>query len=142
MMFHLFPRRLAGLTVLGALTFGLGGCAGTLARLPAPEVLQTLPVVAYGQPKPAQGDYIVHLRAGEPITADAQVRGSLFAAADQKTLSVQLKRDLYLYKHWLSHDRVTWRKADDAVKGTVSVQLPGYERPNAGEILIELNEKP
>ncbi|MES2888477.1 MAG: hypothetical protein V4739_10755 [Pseudomonadota bacterium] len=137
-----FSRRLAGLAALGAMTLGLGGCAGTLGRLPAPEVLQALPVVAYGQPKPAQGDYIVHLRAREPITADAQVRGNLFVANDQKTLSVQLKRDLYLYKHWLSHDKVSWRKADEAVGGTISVQLPGYARPNAGEILIELNEKP
>ena len=137
-------RRLARSTALAAVSLSLGACAGLPAAwrpLPPPEVLQALPVVAYGQPTPAQGDYIVHLRAAEPLTADARVQGNLFVQNDQQTLSVRLKRDLYLYKHWLSRDKVTWQRADRAVAGEVSVRLPGYEHPRAGEILIELNER-
>lgn len=126
------------------LTAALSGCAGmqrTTGSLPPPDVLAALPVIKLNQPKPAQGDYIVHMPASEPITAEARVQGSLFEKPDSKILEVKLKRDLYLYKNWVSRDKVHWEKDKDGVTGRVNLRLPGYDTPMSGEVLLEFNEK-
>ncbi len=130
----------ASLVLAAALTGCAGGLQRTTGSLPAPEVLSALPVIKLGQPKP-QGEYIVYLPASEPVTAEAKVQGNLFEKTDSKTLSVTLKRDVYLYKNWVSYDKVHWAKDRDSVSGRVDVRLPGYDAPMPGELLIEFNTK-
>jgi hypothetical protein len=136
-------RRLTFIALPLLLAASLTACSGlqrSMASLPDASVLATLPVIKLGQAKPAQGDYIVYLPASEPITATAKVQGSLFEKADSKELQVKLKRDLYLYKNWVSADKRQWVK-DDAVGGNIHVMLPSWDNPKPGDILIELNTK-
>lgn len=126
------------------LAASLTACSGlqrSMASLPDASVLETLPVIKFGQAKPAQGDYIVYFPASEPITAIARVQGSLFEKADSKELQVKLRRDLYLYKNWVSADKRQWVKDSDAVGGNIHVTLPSWENPKPGDILIEFNTK-
>ena len=140
-----FSHRATRLALPLILATSLAACSSlqTLtARLPAPEVLAALPVIQLGQAKPPQGDYIVYLPAHQPIRATAEVRGNIFETTDSKELQVTLKQDMYLYKHWISADKRTGVRGDEAVRGNVQVRLPSYEHPAAGEMLIELNTKP
>lgn len=111
------------------------------ASLPSDAELAALPVIRLGHAKPAQGEYVVYLPASEAVTAVAKVQGNLFDQTDSKTLAVRLKRDIYLYKNWISYDKRQWLKAADAVQGNFHIQLPDYDHPQAGELLIELNTK-
>jgi len=127
--------------VFAASLVACGSMPYQFASLPAPAELAALPVIQLGQPKPAQGEYIVYLPANQPVSTVAKVQGSLFAQTDSKTLSVQLKRDIYLYKNWISYDKRAWLKSTDAVQGNFHIQLPDYDHPQAGEVLIELDAK-
>lgn len=138
------PRTLASVALSLLLAGGLAACAGlqrSTASLPEAAVLDALPVIQLGQAKPAQGDYIVYLPASEAITANAKVQGSLFEKTDSKALQVKLRQDLYLYKNWVSSDKRKWVKDSEAVSGNIRVTLPGWDHPQAGEVLIELNTK-
>lgn len=137
-------RRLTTLGTAVALAVSLAACAGpqrSTGSLPTPEVLGTLPVIKLGQAKPVSGDYIVHLPASDVVTTQVKVQGSLFAQTDSKELQVRLKRDLYLYKNWVSFDKLSWKKDDQAVTGNISVRLPGYDEPRPGEVLMDFNLK-
>jgi hypothetical protein len=137
-------RRLSTLGTVLILAVGLTACAGlqrSTASLPTPAVLGALPVIKLGQAKPASGDYIVYLPASEVITTQVKVQGSLFDQTDSKELHVRLKRDVYLYKNWVSFDKLDWKKDDQAVTGNISVRLPGYDEPRPGEVLIDFNLK-
>lgn len=126
------------------LVTGLSACSGlqrSTGSLPEAAALEALPLIKVGQAKPAQGDYIVFLPASELITATAKVQGTLFEKTDSKDLQVKLKQDLYLYKNWVSFDRQKWVKDTDAIGGNVRVTLPGWDHPQAGEVLIELNTR-
>lgn len=126
------------------LVTGLSACSGlqrSTGSLPEAAALEALPLIKVGQAKPAQGDYIVFLPASELVTATAKVQGTLFEKTDSKDLQVKLKQDLYLYKNWVSFDRQKWVKDTDAIGGNVRVTLPGWDHPQAGEVLIELNTR-
>lgn len=140
----LLTRKLASLALPLLLATSLAACSGlqrSTGSLPDAAVLEALPVIKLGQAKPAQGDYIVYLPASEPVSATTKVQGTLFEKTDSKELQVKLKQDLYLYKNWVSTDKRQWVKDADAITGNVHVKLPGYDNPQAGEVLIELNTK-
>ena len=144
MSHSLLTRKLASLTLPLLVAASLAACSGlqrTTGSLPDAAVLDALPVIKLGQAKPAQGDYIVYLPASEPVSATTKVQGTLFEKPDSKELQVKLKQDLYLYKNWVSTDKRQWVKDTDAITGNVHVKLPGYDNPQAGEVLIELNTK-
>ncbi len=124
--------------------FGLAACSGMPRQsvsLPSDAELAALPVIQLGQTKPVQGEYIVYVPASQSVHTVATVQGSLFARTDTKTLTVQLKRDIYLYKNWISFDKLEWVKSTDAVTGKVQVRLPNYDEPQEGEIVIQLDAK-
>ena len=138
--------RLRSLALMAAplLLANLTACSSlqrSVTSLPDARVLETLPVIKFGQIKPAQGDYIVYLPASEPITATARVQGNLYKKTDSKELQVKLKRDLYLYKNWVSTDKRQWLKDSDVVGGNIHVTLPSWDNPKPGDILIEFNTK-
>lgn len=138
------PRTVTAIALPLLLAIGLTACSGlqrSTGSLPDATVLEALPIIKLGQTKPAQGDYIVYLPASELITATTKVQGSLFEKTDSKELQVKLKHDLYLYKNWTSVDKRKWVKDTDAVSGNVHVTLPSWDKPRAGEVLIELNTK-
>lgn len=144
MLKKLNPQRWGRTALPVIFAASLAACSGMpyqFASLPTASELAALPVIQLGQPKPAQGDYIVYLPASQPVTAVAKVQGTLFAQTDSKTLSVQLKRDIYLYKNWISYDKREWLKVADAVKADLRVQLPDYDHPQAGEVFIGLDAR-
>jgi hypothetical protein len=144
MIFKLTPcliTRLASPLLIAASLSACSGMQRVTARLPSDDAMAALPTIKLGQPKPAQGDYVVYLPASEPVAASATVQGSLFEKTESKALHVKLKQDLYLYKHWVSFDRRNWVPDTDAVGGNIRVALPSYDNPKAGEVLIELNAK-
>ena len=144
MSLSLVSRAFSSIALSLLLAAGLSACSGlqrTTGSLPEASVLAALPVIKLGQAKPAQGDYIVYLPASEPVSATTKVQGTLFEKGESKELQVKLKQDLYLYKNWVSTDKRQWVKDTDAITGNVQVKLPGYDHPQAGEVLIELNAK-
>jgi hypothetical protein len=144
MSLFLVSRTLAFIALPPLMAAGLTACSGlqrSTGSLPDTSVLNALPVIKLGQAKPPQGDYIVYLPANEPVTATTKVQGNLFENSNSKDLQVKLKQDLYLYKNWVSFDKRKWAKDTDAVTGNIHVRLPGYDHPQAGEVLIELNTK-
>ena len=144
MSYSLVSRTLTPLALPLLLVAGLTACSGlqrSSGSLPEAAALEALPLIKVGQAKPAQGDYIVFLPASELITATAKVQGTLFEKTDSKDLQVKLKQDLYLYKNWVSFDKQKWVKDTDAIGGNFRVTLPGWDHPQTGEVLIELNTK-
>ena len=144
MSLNFASRTFASIALTLVLAAGLSACSGlqrSMSSLPEASVLDALPVIRLGQPKPAQGDYIVYLPASEPVSATTRVQGSLFEKSESKELQVKLKQDIYLYKNWVSADKRQWVKDTDAITGNIHVRLPGYDHPQAAEVLIELNAK-
>jgi hypothetical protein len=111
--------------LLGGLS--LQGCS---LHKPTAETLGKVPTVEFGQTAPATGDFILHFPAGKPIPITASVSGSALAQADQKTLTVTLKKDIYTYKEWVSFDRNTWQKSGDVLGFNLNIQVPSPEHPN------------
>lgn len=122
-----------------ALSFSLSGCA-TLFK-PSVETLNKLPVIEFGETAPAHQEYILHLPSGKPIPMVASVLGTALVKADEKTLKVSLKKDIYAYKDWVSFDRKTWQKANEALNINVDIRVPSPEYPNPGAMKIQVDFK-
>ena len=119
------------------LCLSLGACAPIQTM---EERLATLPVVKLGDTPPA-GDFVLRLPGGEPILARTDIVGTLFAQEGTGTVEVRLKHDLYLYKQWLSYDRVHWEPANRRVVASLKVTLPSTDHPEPGVITLRLDEK-
>lgn len=119
----------------------LGGCAslfGPPAEPPADEMAGA-PVVDYGQPAPKQ-PFVLHYRAGTPLTVVAKVSGTLLDKTDSANLHVTLKRDIYVYKYWASFDGRHWQLGDKLVGGLFRIELPGEkDGTGPGAMLAEFN---
>ncbi|WP_455205901.1 hypothetical protein [Kaarinaea lacus] len=85
---------------------GIGGCASTHA--PNASSISALPVVELGQEQPDNVEYILLLRSGVNVPVTVSISGSLLTTESKVNTNVQLKRDVYLYKHWSSLDGKTW----------------------------------
>jgi hypothetical protein len=110
------------LAILVAATLGLGACAGIP---PTSEEMAKIPVVRYGSPAPADGEFVLFYPAGAPLPVVTSVGGSLLEQPAQATLDVALKRDVYLYRYWVSFDGKTWQVGDGVVEGNFTITLPG-----------------
>lgn len=122
-----------------ALSLVAAGCASPQA--PSTELLSGLPVVEFGQAVPADKEYILLFRAGKPIPLDVAVKGSLFAKDAEQRLEVTVRKDLYVYKDWVSYDRVTWRNGREAIKTDAQMRIPSYKHPEPGLIRIQMDER-
>jgi len=109
--------------------------------VPRPSDLEGMPVVLFGERAPEGKDYIVHFRAGEPINTRVNIHGKLFAQEASTVLRVTLKRDIYVYKDWISYDRQKWVDSDSALGLKMNVKIPGPEHPESGLIDLEMFEK-
>jgi hypothetical protein len=111
---------------------------------PSPEEIARLPVVRYGQPAPADGNFVLLYPAGVDLPVVAKVDGSLFARTDRTTLKVQIKQDVYTYRDLVSFDGKTWSHGPSKIGGKFSFTLPGEQDgkrdgQSPGEMAAEFN---
>ncbi len=118
----------------------LFGCANLMA--PSEKSMAQVPVVRFGNPAPANKEFVVLYPAGTPLPVVASVGGTLMEQGDKATLRPTLKRDVYVYKHWVSFDGKTWKYGRYLVDGKFDIKLPGTENgSNPGALGLEFNTK-
>lgn len=121
----------------------LSACAGLGS--PNQEAIARLPVIAYGQPAPANSEFVLHYPAGSDLPIVAKVTGDMLARNDQATLKVRLKQDIFLYRDQISFDGKNWRYGQDVVGGKFVMGLPGihggrtFDAQTPGELTAEFN---
>jgi hypothetical protein len=126
------------LALAGISALALGACAS----LPPPPAAD-LPVVRYGDTAPAGKEFILHYPAGAKLPVAVAVSGSLLDTSAKETLSVSLKRDVYMKGPWVSFDGKTWIPGHDAVTGKIDFALPGVDDGRSpGRLGAEFNLKP
>ena len=121
---------------LALAALSLSGCASVIA--PSAEKLATLPMVEIGQTAPADGEYILHIAAGKPISFKLEVAGDAVTRAGSATTVVESRREVYLYKYWASLDGKTWQRTHQLFKTAFSVGL----YPNGGTATVRIDEAP
>jgi len=108
---------------------------------PKPSDLKGIPVVTYGQNTPANKSFVLYFKAGQPINTNVKIRGNLFEKDNFSVISVKLKKDLYVYKNWVSSDRKIWVDSNSALGIKLHVKLPGPKFPKPGLIDLHIYEK-
>ncbi len=116
-----------------------GGCASL--DQPADNELASLPLIKFGNSVPENGQYILHFPQDVPIGTPVTFGGNLFIADDVKTLTVTPKQDIYVYKDWVSYDRINWQSAEQVMQADLQLQLPGYDHPKTGYLNLQLDRK-
>jgi hypothetical protein len=102
------------------LVMALGiGCAAIQA--PPEDVLTRVPVIEVGQAEPADKQYVLHVRAGQPVPLRFTMRGPLFLQPTEGAAQVQFAHSLYIYKEWSSLDGFNWTRR--GFEGAVSFGL-------------------
>jgi len=127
---------------IAIIALSLSACASLTS--PSPEEISRLPVVRYGQPAPADGNFVLLYPAGVDLPVIAKIDGSLFSKADQAKLNVQIKQDIYRYHNLVSFDGKAWSNGHDKVGGKLSLALPGdklgqRDGQSPGELAAEFN---
>ncbi|SBP87164.1 hypothetical protein [Thiomonas delicata] len=132
--FHAFAMTAA------AATLSLSGCAGLV--LPSADSMAKLPVVRFGEQAPAHKEYVLFLPANTPLPVDASVEGTLLEKTAKASMTVTLKKGIYIYKRWVSFDDKTWVAGQDAVAGKFLITIPGEKTgANPGVMSAEFNLK-
>jgi hypothetical protein len=119
--------------------FTLAGCAGM--QKPTTEKLTAMPIVEFGQPVPVGNEFILHFAASQPIPTNVAIKGTLFEETAEQTLNVKLRRDIYVYKQWVSYDSVTWRDGQEVIQSNIQLKIPGHQHPKPGIITVQMDEK-
>lgn len=118
----------------------LSGCAGLV--LPSADTMAKLPVVRFGEQAPAHQEYVLLLPANTPLPIDTSVEGSLLAQGAKTQLTVTLKKNLYIYKRWVSFDDKTWMPGQDVIDGKFRITIPGEKTgTDPGVMKAEFNLK-
>lgn len=120
----------------------LSACAGLGA--PSAEAIARLPVVTYGQPAPADGEFVLRYPADTDLPVIATVDGTLLAKTARAEMAVRIKRDVYVYRDQASFDGKTWQPGPSVIGGKFWFALPGDKdgRRNGqspGELGAEFN---
>lgn len=129
--------------LLVVVTLALGACANLSG--PSAADIARLPVVDYGQSPPAD-EFVLRYPAGANLPVVTRLEGSLLEKAEQATLTVRIKRDVYVYRDLASLDGKSWQPGNLVVGGRVWMTLPGnkdqkQDAVSAGEIGAEFNLK-
>ena len=109
------------------------------ASPPSYDQLSRLPVITFGEPVPAESDYILQFPAGRPITISVSVEGSLFTQAAGVELAVIPIREFFVYRDWASLDGVKWVPRGELIKSDVLLKVPGYNHPLPGILKIRMD---
>lgn len=129
--------------LLVVVTLALGACANLSG--PTATDIARLPIVDYGQSPPAD-EFVLRYPAGANLPVVTRLEGSLLEKAEQATLTVRIKRDVYVYRDLASLDGKSWQPGNLVVGGRVWMTLPGnkdqkQDAVSAGEIGAEFNLK-
>lgn len=129
--------------LLVVVTLALGACANLSA--PSAADIARLPVVDYGQ-NPAADEFVLRYPAGSDLPVVARIEGSLLEKTDRATLTVRVKRDVYVYRNLASLDGKSWQPGEQIIGGRVWMTLPGnkdqkLDAVSVGEIGAEFNLK-
>jgi hypothetical protein len=108
---------------LAVIALSLSACASLIP--PTAEQTAALPTVRYGQAAPEGKDHILLYPAGVALPMDMSISGNVFEKDEQATLNPRLKKDIYVYKHWVSLDGRNWVKGNELVSGNIAFHLPG-----------------
>ena len=117
----------------------VAGCA-TVAS-PWYEQAKSYPLIGVGDQKPADGKYVLHLPAGEPVPTKVLIKGNIFREQGAQEVHAVPKKDIYFFEKWISFDRKSWTLARDTLDLGWDVTLPGYGNPEPGTILIKVDRK-
>ncbi len=118
----------------------LSGCASWQA--PSAQTLSGLSVIEFGDKVPTDKEFILHFTAGKPIPTSVAIKGNIFSQEAEDQLNVKLRRDIYVYRDWISFDRVNWIDGGKALGVKIEIKLPGYEYPKPGYAHIQMDLKP
>lgn len=118
---------------------GLTGCACT--HPPAADTLASIPVIEFGGSVPKDGDFILHFPADKPIPVITSIKGSALAQEAEATAKVNLKKEIYAYKDWVSFDREHWQKGDDVLSINADIKIPSVEHPEPGTVKLQVDFK-
>ncbi len=128
-------------SMIGIAAFiALSGCASWQA--PSAQTLSELPVIEFGDKVPTDKEFVLHFIAGKPIPTAVAIKGNIFSQEAEDQLNVKLRRDIYVYRDWISFDRVNWVDGNKALGVKVEIKLPGYEHPRPGYVHIQMDLKP
>lgn len=123
------------IVVIAATIAVLAGCA---SLRPAPiEAIANLPIVRVGDKPPANAEYVLFYPAGHPFPVRLKAGGSLFSKENEIESQVSLSKNLYLYKYWASHDRITWKNSHELL----AVQFGGGFAVSGLEVNVKLEAK-
>jgi hypothetical protein len=132
--------KLLKLTFVIAAALSMFGCCSWMA--PSQQELAQVPKVRFGEAAPVGKKFVLIYPAGTPLPVVASVGGTLMDQTDKATLHVTLKRDLYVYGHWVSFDGKKWESGHHAVDGKFDFKLPGLENgSNSGTLGVTFNSK-
>lgn len=130
-----------GASMIGmAVLVALSGCA--TGQAPSAQKLRELPLVEFGDKAPDDKEFVLHFAAGKPIPTSVAIKGNIFSQEAEDQLNVKLRHDIYVYRDWISFDRVNWVDGNKALGVKVEIKLPGYEHPRPGYVHIQMDLKP
>ena len=112
----------------------LGGCASW--QTPSADLTARVPTIEVGQLKPEGNEYVLLVPAGKNIPVKLTVGGSFLSKEGATETTVQLRQDLYLYKHWSSFDGKKWERSH----GQFEVLISAGMDPEGGKVEIKVNK--
>lgn len=96
----------------------LSGCASVQA--PSASLIDEVPVIQIGATEKPPKEHIIFIPANVSFPVEVKMDGSAFAYAPSLSTTASLKKDLYLYQYWASHDGKNWVEAHKMFKADVS----------------------
>ena len=109
-------------STVALIVLGVVICAGCAAMQGPPEdLLMQVPVIEVGQAEPADKQYVLHVRAGQPVLIRFTMRGPLLLQPTEGKAQAQFAHTLYIYKEWSSRDGINWTR--HGFEGAVSFGL-------------------
>lgn len=130
----------ASSTTLALIALALAGCSGMMP--PSANDMAQIPTVRFGDEAPAGKEFAILYPAGIPLPATASIKGSLLEKSDEATLHVTLKRDVYIFRNWVSFDGKNWQRSDKLVGGKFEIEIPGTRTgKNPGKLSAEFDQK-
>ena len=130
--------KLARILIAATTCAVLAACAGLPPS--AAEIAKT-PQIRFGQPLPEGDNYVLLFPAGTPLPVSTVVDGNLFEHDGQATLQVTLKRDVYVFRQFVSFDGQNWQPVRKMIETNLELQIPQKDGSNAGMLHVKMDQK-
>lgn len=115
----------------------LTACAGLP---PSTAEIAKVPQVQFGQPLPADDNFVLHFPAGTPLPVSTVVDGNLFERDGQATFNITLKHDVYVYRQFASFDGQNWQPTRKLIETHLELQIPQKDGSNAGMLHVKMDQ--